>query len=143
MVPGEGEGPLAVPGAFLIGSRRFLLSPAAGFGGAMDLLWFSPPPGLIQSTVLLVPSTAGLAQPQLGLADLKAYNQQTSLEPTSDANTREVLGELPGQTAAITALGLGHKNVPFSHTKSQPSKRHPLLLCPPPRNCLIKMKLFP
>lgn len=132
-----------MPGAFLIGSRQFLLSPPAGFGGAMDLLWFSPPPGLIQSTVLFVPSTAGLAQPQLGLADLKAYNQQTSLKPASDPNTPEVLGELPGQTAAITPLGLGHKSVPFSYTKSQPSKCHPLVLCPPPRNWLIKLKLFP
>lgn len=84
-----------MPAAFLIGSRQFLLSAAAGFGGAMDLLWFSPPPGLIQSTALLVPSTAGLAQPQLGLAHLKAYNQQTSLEPISDPNTPEVLGDLP------------------------------------------------
>lgn len=111
----------------------------------MDLLWFSPFPGLIQSTILLVPSTAGLAQAQAGLADPNTYNQQTSLEPPPDPNTPEVLGELPGQAAALTPLGLGHKNVPFSYNKSQPSKHHPLLLHPPPRhtrNCLIKLKLF-
>lgn len=56
-----------MPGAFLIGSRQFLLSATAGFGGAMDLLWFSPPPGLIQSTALLVPSTAGLHNPSWDL----------------------------------------------------------------------------
>lgn len=66
--------------------------PSCRFGGAMDLPWCSPPPGLIQSTVLLVPSTAGPAQPLLGLADLKATNQKTCLEPTSDPNRAELLG---------------------------------------------------
>lgn len=132
-----------MPGAFLIGSRLFLFAPAAGFGGAIDLPWFSPPPSLIHSTVLLVPSTAERAQPQLGLADLTACNQQTSLDPMSDPNTLEVLGELPGQTAPITPLGPRHRNVPFSYTKSQPSKHLPLLLHPPPRSCFIKVKLFP
>lgn len=131
MVPGEGEGHLALPGAFLLGPRRFLLSPAAGFGGGhgFAVVFSSSWPDSV--TRPPCPTHCRARTAPAGARWSKSVQAADVLGAHLRAQQTRGAG---GGTAAITPLGLGHKSVPFSHAKSQPSQHHP------PRNCLRRGK---